>query len=111
MKNKDWFLVFLLGIFWGTSFLFVEILLEYITPFVIVYLRVAIASVLLLIYILIRNNNFQFSKGDLFNLFVMGLLTILSALHSQQKKKTANAYSVSEKTQEKRNMSYDLHHQ
>mgnify|MGYP003950762187 FL=1 len=74
MKNKDWFLVFLLGIFWGSSFLFVEILLEYITPIVIVYLRVAIASVLLFIYILIRNNNFQFSKGDLFNLFIMGLL-------------------------------------
>lgn len=78
MKNKDWFLVFLLGIFWGSSFLFVEILLEYITPIVIVYLRVAIASIPLLIYVLIRNNNFQFSKGDLFNLFIMGLLNNVS---------------------------------
>ena len=74
MKNKDWFLVLLLGVFWGASFLFVEILLEYITPFVVVYLRVAIASALLLIYILIRNIKFQFSRGDIFNLFVMGLL-------------------------------------
>ena len=74
MKNKDWFLVVLLGVFWGASFLFVEILLEYVTPFVVVYLRVAIASALLLIYILIRNIKFQFSRGDLFNLFVMGLL-------------------------------------
>ena len=74
MKNKDWFLVILLGVFWGASFLFVEILLEYVTPFVVVYLRVAIASTLLLIYILIRNIKFQFSRGDLFNLFVMGLL-------------------------------------
>ena len=74
MKNKDWFLVILLGVFWGASFLFVEILLEYVTPFVVVYLRVAIASALLLIYILIRNIKFQFSRGDLFNLFVMGLL-------------------------------------
>ena len=74
MKNKDWFLVFVLGAFWGASFLFVEILLEYITPIVVVYLRVAIASVLLIIYILIRNTEFQLSKGDLFNLFVMGLL-------------------------------------
>jgi drug/metabolite transporter (DMT)-like permease len=48
MKNKDWFLVILLGVFWGASFLFVEILLEYVTPFVVVYLRVAIASALLL---------------------------------------------------------------
>jgi drug/metabolite transporter (DMT)-like permease len=74
MKNKDWVLVILLGVFWGASFLFVEILLEYVTPFVVVYLRVAIASALLLIYILIRNIKFQFSRGDLFNLFVMGLL-------------------------------------
>jgi len=74
MKNKDWFLVILLGVFWGASFLFVEILLEYVTPFVVVYLRVAIASALLLIYILIRNIKFQFSRADLFNLFVMGLL-------------------------------------
>ena len=74
MKNKDWFLVVLLGVFWGASFLFVEILLEFVTPFVVVYLRVAIASALLLIYILIRNIKFQFSRGDLFNLFVMGLL-------------------------------------
>jgi drug/metabolite transporter (DMT)-like permease len=74
MKNKDWLLVILLGVFWGASFLFVEILLEYVTPFVVVYLRVAIASALLLIYILIRNIKFQFSRGDLFNLFVMGLL-------------------------------------
>ena len=74
MKNKDWFLVILLGVFWGASFLFVEILLEYVTPFVVVYLRVAIASALLLIYILIRNIKFQFSRGDIFNLFVMGLL-------------------------------------
>jgi drug/metabolite transporter (DMT)-like permease len=74
MKNKDWLLVILLGVFWGASFLFVEILLEYVTPFVVVYLRVAIASALLLIYILIRNIKFQFSRGDIFNLFVMGLL-------------------------------------
>jgi drug/metabolite transporter (DMT)-like permease len=74
MKNKDWFLVILLGVFWGASFLFVEILLEYITPFLVVYLRVAIASALLLIYILIRDIKFQFSRGDHFNLLVMGLL-------------------------------------
>jgi len=74
MKNKDWFLVFLLGIFWGASFLFVEILLNHVSPFVVVYLRVAIASVLMIVYILIRNIKFQFSKNDLLNLFVMGLL-------------------------------------
>ena len=34
----------------------------------------SIASALLLVYILIRNIKFQFSRGDLFNLFVMGLL-------------------------------------
>jgi len=44
MKNIDWILVVLLGLFWGASFYFVEVLLQYLSPFLIVYLRVSIAS-------------------------------------------------------------------
>ena len=40
MDNKNWFLVLILGILWGSSFLFVEILLNFMNPFIIVYLRV-----------------------------------------------------------------------
>jgi drug/metabolite transporter (DMT)-like permease len=44
MKNADWALVVSLGILWGMSFVFVELLLAYLSPFMIVYLRVAIGS-------------------------------------------------------------------
>ena len=37
MSNRDWFLVISLGILWGASFLFVEVLLDLINPFLIVY--------------------------------------------------------------------------
>ena len=42
MKNKDWALVISLGVLWGMSFVFDELLLAYLSPFMIVYLRVAI---------------------------------------------------------------------
>ena len=74
MKNKDWFLVILLGFFWGSSFFFVEILLNYLSPFMIVYLRVAIASALLFFFILLKGIKINLSKNQLFNLFIMGLL-------------------------------------
>ena len=43
----------LLGFLWGASFLFVEILLNYISPFMIVYLRVSLASLLLILYLIL----------------------------------------------------------
>ncbi len=73
MNNKDWFLVILLGIIWGSSFLFVEILLVYLSPFVIVYLRITIASILLIIFTIIKKERIEFSILNLFNLFILGL--------------------------------------
>ena len=74
MKNKDWILVILLGLFWGSSFFFVEMLLKYLSPFMIVYLRVSIASVFLIMFIIIRGTKFKLSLKNLFNLFIMSLL-------------------------------------
>ena len=54
MKNADWALVISLGILWGMSFVFVELLLAYLSPFMIVYLRVAIGAFFLLAYIFIK---------------------------------------------------------
>jgi drug/metabolite transporter (DMT)-like permease len=48
MKNADWALVISPGILWGMSFVFVELLLAYLSPFMIVYLRVAIGAFFLL---------------------------------------------------------------
>lgn len=74
MKNKDWILVILLGLFWGSSFFFVEMLLKYLSPFMIVYLRVSIASIFLIVFIIIRGTKFKLSLKNLFNLFIMSLL-------------------------------------
>ena len=74
MKNKDWILVILLGLFWGSSFFFVEMLLKHLSPFMIVYLRVSIASIFLIVFIIIRGTKFKLSLKNLFNLFIMSLL-------------------------------------
>ena len=74
MKNKDWILVILLGLCWGSSFFFVEMLLKHLSPFMIVYLRVSIASVFLIMFIIIRGTKFKLSLKNLFNLFIMSLL-------------------------------------
>jgi hypothetical protein len=42
MKNADWALMISLGILWCMTFVFVELLLAYLSPFMIVYLWVAI---------------------------------------------------------------------
>ena len=74
MNNKNWTLVFLLGFLWGASFLFVEILLNYISPFMIVYLRVSLASLVLILYLILSKIKFQFSFLLVFNFFIMGML-------------------------------------
>ena len=74
MDNKNWILVLLLGFLWGASFLFVEILLNYISPFMIVYLRVSLASLILILYIILTKIKFQLSFSLMFNFLIMGML-------------------------------------
>ena len=74
MKSKNWILVLLLGFLWGASFLFVEILLNYISPFMIVYLRVSLASIILILYIVLSKIKLELSYLLIFNFFIMGML-------------------------------------
>ena len=75
MNNKTWLLVILLGFIWGSSFLFTEILLNYINPVLIVFFRVSLASIILIIYVFFFTNlEFNFSKEILLTFFTMGLL-------------------------------------
>ena len=74
MANKDWLLVLSLGLFWGSSFFFVEVLLKYLSPFIIVYLRVCIASIFLILFIYIKGVKFQFTFNNFFNLSIMSIL-------------------------------------
>ena len=74
MNSKNWILVLLLGFLWGASFLFVEILLNYISPFTIVYLRVSLASIILILYIVLCKIKLELSFSLIFNFFIMGML-------------------------------------
>ena len=75
MNNKTWLLVIFLGFIWGSSFLFTEILLNYINPVLIVFFRVSLASIILIIYVFFFTNlKFNFSKKILLTFFTMGLL-------------------------------------
>ena len=74
MKNADWALVISLGVLWGMSFVFVELLLAYLSPFMIVYLRVAIGAFFLLAYVLMKRLAFEYSAENIINLMIMALL-------------------------------------
>ena len=74
MKSKDWFMIVSLGTLWGSSFFFVELLLEMLSPFLIVYLRVALAAILLLFILLIKQVKVTLNASLIFNLVIMALL-------------------------------------
>ena len=75
MNNKTWLLIIFLGFIWGSSFLFTEILLNYINPVLIVFFRVSLASIILIIYVFFFTNlKINFSKEILLTFFTMGLL-------------------------------------
>ena len=74
MNNRDWLLVISLGMLWGASFLFVEVLLDLINPFLIVYFRVSVASVILVIFLYLSHTKFILSYKTVYNLFIMAML-------------------------------------
>ena len=74
MKSKDWLMIICLGTLWGSSFFFVELLLETLSPFLIVYLRVALAAILLLFILFIKQVKVTLSVSLTFNLFIMAIL-------------------------------------
>ena len=74
MKSKDWLMIFCLGGLWGSSFFFIELLLEILSPFLIVYLRVALAAILLLFILLIKQVKVTLNVSLIFNLFIMAML-------------------------------------
>ena len=74
MKSKDWLMIVCLGSLWGSSFFFIELLLEILSPFLIVYLRVALAAILLLFILLVKQVKVTLNASLIFNLFIMAML-------------------------------------
>lgn len=74
MKLLDWTLLFMLAFLWGGSFFFAEIALKELTPLVIVWGRVAIAALILLLILCLKNIKIPTDKETWAAFFVMGLL-------------------------------------
>lgn len=74
MTNKDWLRIVALGVLWGSSFLYAEILLRYLNPLMIVFLRVSLAGLILLLICLMKRMPIKLTGTDLFTIGVMGAL-------------------------------------
>ena len=73
MSDKNWLLVISLGCVWRSSFYYTEVLLNHFNPFMIVFLRVSIASLILILICFFVTTQFAFNLKDIFCLLVMGL--------------------------------------
>ena len=74
MTNKDWLRIVALGVLWGSSFLYAEILLRYLNPLMIVFLRVSLAGLILLLICLIKRVPIKLTATDLLAIGIMGAL-------------------------------------
>jgi drug/metabolite transporter (DMT)-like permease len=70
MTLKIWFLIAFLSILWGGSFFFVELALEGFTPFTLVFIRAALASLILFAYVKARGLSIP-KKWKIWRLFFL----------------------------------------
>jgi drug/metabolite transporter (DMT)-like permease len=70
---RKWAAFWLLGLIWGSSFLFIRIGVEEVSPFQVVFMRTGIAAVCLNVVLLLRGKHLPMSRAGLFPLFVLGI--------------------------------------
>ena len=66
-------LLFLLGLIWGSSFLFIKFTVLSLKPLTAVLLRMAVAALFLFIYLKIKKKNLPLEKKDIINYFVIAI--------------------------------------
>jgi drug/metabolite transporter (DMT)-like permease len=74
MSLTSWIQLCILSILWGGSFFFVKIALNDLPIFSIVFLRVFIGSLMLLLFISIKNKKLPKNRNIWFHFLVMGVL-------------------------------------
>ncbi len=74
MKPKDWAAFILLGLVWGTSFLWIKIAVTEIGPLLLVSLRLLIGILGLLFYLAWTKPKFPLDRQTWFQLTVLGLI-------------------------------------
>src|SRR5574342_462189 len=73
MKLKEWAAFGLLGLIWGSSFLWIKIGVESITPFVLVMLRVSFGLLALLVVMALQRQSFPRDRATLMKFVFMGV--------------------------------------
>jgi drug/metabolite transporter (DMT)-like permease len=74
MKPKEWWLLIILSVFWGGSFFFVEVALLDFQPFTLVFLRIAIAALILVGVVCLTGKRLPASFKTWSGYAVMGML-------------------------------------
>jgi len=74
MNSNQWGLLIILSLFWGGSFFFVEIALRDFQPFTLVFLRISIATLILLGVVYFSGKHLPTALKTWMGYFLMGLL-------------------------------------
>lgn len=74
MKAKDWSAFLLLGVVWGTSFLWIKIAVQEIGPFLLVSLRILIGILGLLLYLAWTKPTFPKDRQTWVQLTILGII-------------------------------------
>lgn len=74
MALIDWFGLVVLSMIWGSSFLFVELAVEHVAPFMIVFARVGLAALALILYCRFKRISIPFDGKHISQYLLMGLI-------------------------------------
>ena len=77
MKLKDWTAFVLLGLIWGSSFLWIKIGVENITPFVLVTLRISFGLLGLLVVMAVQRQSFPRDRNTILKYVFMGIFNLV----------------------------------
>ena len=79
MKNKDWVLFYLVGLIWGTSFLWIKIAVEDVSPMMLVAFRTLFGSLGLGLIVALNKQarvSWIIIRKRLFDFFLLGIFNI-----------------------------------
>ena len=74
MSLLVWFSLLVLSVIWGSSFLFVELVVDHMTPFTIVFVRVGLAAAALIVYCRLKGLSIPLQGKHIVQYAVMGFL-------------------------------------
>ncbi len=74
MKPRDWLAFILLGLVWGTSFLWIKIAVQEIGPFLLVSIRILIGIIGLFVYLIWTKPHFPRDRQTWIQLTILGII-------------------------------------